>query len=207
MKALLWKDFYATRGSLLIVAVMILLMTGVMAVSDGLGGFFSLYSFLFVSMMPFSSQALDERAKFPRFALSTPISRQDLVLSKYVYSLLLALLAFLVNALDLLLIRHGNIAEVLPLLLMVAVALLMQALIIPLLFRFGSEKARIAMIASLAALSGGLAFFMQKTNMDISRLLAVFAERYALMFVLGVALLYMLSIAVSMRIYKKKDFS
>ncbi len=127
MKALLWKDFYATKSSIIFMAVLVAAMMGIGAYAGGESGLFSVYSVLFISMMPFTSQTLDERAEFPRFALSTPISRQELVLSKYVYGLLLALLAFLINAADLLLLRVGGITEIFPLLLIVALALLPPA--------------------------------------------------------------------------------
>lgn len=58
--------------------------------------FFNVYV-LFSVMIPMSAIAYDDKAKWDRYALTMPVSRRDLVISKYLLALAFAGLAVLIE--------------------------------------------------------------------------------------------------------------
>ena len=60
------------------------------------------------AMMPVTAFSFDEKAKWDKYALSMPVSRRDLVLSKYIFGLGFCVLAFAVNMVFNSLLDSGN---------------------------------------------------------------------------------------------------
>ncbi len=152
MIGLLKKDLYVAdkSGRLLLVLALIFSMV------PSMGAFGSTYAMMMAVMMPLSSIAYDERCKWDRYAAMLPYRVGQLVWSKYLLSYLYTLLgggiivlgAFLrgmtTGAAD-----WKETAEMSGML--VIVMLFVTALGLPMLYRFGSEKGRLAMILCMGA--------------------------------------------------------
>lgn len=209
MKGFIYKDL-CLLGSVWKSYAFILVMFSVLTVT---GIYDVSFLFMMVSvilcMYPSTSFSYDELAKWDRFAVSVPNGRVTVVRSKYgfalllgaaslVFDLLLSLLAAFLGRMELgngLLTCVGGVAG----------ALLINALMLPLLFRFGAQKGRILLIAVGAALAGVLGALLAIGGMTAfgSGLLKSFV-----LVVLPVLTLLTLFVSyrVSLGIYQKKEF-
>lgn len=147
MTGLLKKDLYVAgkSGRLLLVLALVFSMV------PSLGAFGSTYAVMLAVMMPLNSIAYDERCKWDRYAAMLPYRTGQLVWSKYLLSYLYTLLGGGIIVLGAFLrgVTTGaaDWKETAETSVMLAVVMLfITALGLPLLYRFGSEKGRLAMI-------------------------------------------------------------
>lgn len=161
MIGFVYKDFLLMRRQL----TYILFLTVLYAVLCGtgvLGPFILPALVVIVSMIfPMSAFAYDEQARWDKFAAATPAGRRGMVAGRYLFALLLvlltsALVTVLLLIFGLLGLNDGTWAELfLPVPACAAVGLGMNAVLLPLLYKFGAEKARIIGIIVFAAIVGG----------------------------------------------------
>ena len=149
MKALLRKDLYQLRAYcksyLLICAVFL----GVSMAGEG-NLFFITYPAMLCSLIPVTLQTYDERGKWDAYAGTLPVTRSQLVSSKYLLGLccngiVLALLAVV-------LLAANNYAPDLRLFLLgitFCLSLISPAFCLPFVFRFVTEKGRMAYYVSI----------------------------------------------------------
>ena len=147
MIGLLKKDLYVAgrSGRLLLVLALVFSMV------PSLGAFGSTSAMMMAVMMPLNSIAYDERCKWDRYAAMMPYRTGQLVWSKYLLSYLYTLLGGGIIVLGAFLrgmtTGAADWKETAEMSVMLAsVMLFITALGLPLLYRFGSEKGRLAMI-------------------------------------------------------------
>lgn len=147
MIGLLKKDLYVADKS----GRLLLILALVFSMVPSLGAFGSTYAMMMAIMMPLSSIAYDERCKWDRYAAMLPYRTGQLVWSKYLLSYLYTLVGGGVIVLGAFLrgVTTGaaDWKETAETSVMLAVVMLfITALGLPMLYRFGSEKGRLAMI-------------------------------------------------------------
>ena len=130
---------------------LLLILALVFSMVPSLGAFGSTYAMMMAIMMPLSSIAYDERCKWDRYAAMLPYRTGQLVWSKYLLSYFYTLLGGGIIVLGAFLrgVTTGaaDWKETAETSLMLAVVMLfITALGLPMLYRFGSEKGRLAMI-------------------------------------------------------------
>ena len=210
MKGLLQKDFYLmrtlARSYAFILGVFFLLsLTGVYD-----GTFLCTFLVLMCVMIPANTFSYDEQAKWDKYAASLPAGRPGVVRAKYLFTLLVSLaalaLAALLQALLFFLGRAGSATLVEAELSAVAPAgfgILMTAILLPLLFRFGSQRGRLYLVLVVAVLTGGTvggAMVLSEAGLDASILLTLLAAAPLVGLVALVP-----SYFLSLRIYREKD--
>ena len=146
MTGLIWKDFLVMRKALksyvLLIGVYILL-----AYLD----FFD-YSFIItfiqvvLAVLPISAFAYDEQSKWDRYAMSLPLGRRGVVGARYLFVLVLALCTFslaLFGIAIIYLLQQEDLVEMLlTLMVSASIGLLVPAIILPLSYKLGAERAR-----------------------------------------------------------------
>ena len=147
MIGLLKKDLYVADKS----GRLLLILALVFSMVPSLGAFGSTYAMMMAIMMPLNSIAYDERCKWDRYAAMLPYRTGQLVWSKYLLSYFYTLLGGGIIVLGAFLrgVTTGaaDWKETAETSLMLAVVMLfITALGLPMLYRFGSEKGRLAMI-------------------------------------------------------------
>ncbi len=143
MKALLYKDFRilwkSMKAMLLLIVIFCLIPNN--SVMD-----MSLFFVVYTGMLPMSLLAYDERSHWDRLALMLPITPRDIVRSKYVTGWYLTLGAGVLYLIGRLVFERMPAREaVSSLALALAVSLLFQAVLYPVIFRMGVEKGRLTM--------------------------------------------------------------
>ena len=214
MKGLLVKDLLLLKmqNNFIIIAFVI---CALLASSDSDSIFPITFLTLALSSFSVSTISYDEFENGNPFLFSLPISRRLYVIEKYCFTLIsataAALLAGLLCAAAGLAIESSSFTYYLFLGLTASLPsiLILQALIIPFLLKFGPERGRIAIIVVIAAAGVLMArihlfadFLMMMYN-SISQLsMIVFS---GLFFTVGM-LLFLASAAVSMHIMARKEF-
>lgn len=164
MKALLYKDFVALwkycKGYF---AMCVCFLISHVFVEDMV--FFRIYPMIFMGMLPSTLIAYDERDKWENLALTMPLSRKQIVTEKYLVGLILQLGTLAATGVSVFL--HGVMHHSLDLDSLVAdlltswvLAMAAPSLMLPPVFKVGSEKGRLAytlmMVLVMAAGVGGV---------------------------------------------------
>lgn len=156
------------------------------------------------AMLPVTAMAYDEKNNWDRYALTMPLSRKDLVLSRYILGLIFALIAFIISIVSSLLFNKELLMEsIIADISILSSVLLLIAFVFPVLFKFGIEKGRTLMIIILFAPTMLLVFL---SNLGI-KLPDEEALKPLLYFSpVAIIIIFILSIFVSISIYNKKEF-
>ncbi len=155
MRASLYKDACVLLRQAKIFLVIIVLF----AVLGGTA--WAAFATWYAALLPITALAYDERARWDFYAAGLPYTMRDLVLGKYVLSWVsiaaAAVLSLLGQAVVGLVRGGGDLAELVAAMpLIVVTPLLLTAVLLPVLFRYGVERGRMlfyGMIAAFAAVA------------------------------------------------------
>ena len=201
MKALILKDIYVIWRQMKYFLVMILLFSALPS------GFNNAFAVIYTSMLPYTALAYDERSKWDQLAAMMPYSTRDMVLGKHACGWrcigAAAVLSGLLQMALSLVVDRVFLPGVMVLSVLGAVCIL--AISLPLMFRMGVEKGRLAMflvIFLVCGAAGAIAHIAESVGSG-----TVFAFQGP---VLGVTLLAALvltavSVPLSMRFYAKRQ--
>ena len=162
MMGMVYKDFLVQRKQLgyyiaffimyTVLAVMEIMPTAIMYTMTILIGM----------LVPMSTFAYDDLARWNKYAAATPAGRRGIVAGKYVFSLLAILAAAAVSALLLTTVvvlepELGPLDEgLIGLLVCALIAVIINAVMLPVLVKFGAEKSRLISIIIFVAIFGGI---------------------------------------------------
>lgn len=173
--------------------------------------FFRFYAVTFVGVLPNTLLSYEERNKWDHQVLTMPFTRKQLVTEKYLVGLLLQVAILSLSALAALLrdVTHGSLSWPSFWLEMGIGLVLSQAgtcLMLPVTFRNGAEKGRMAYSISFGVLIGigfGLAAIASKLNEA-----GIVPDASWLLSLIAVVLVLMppASWALSVRWYEKREF-
>lgn len=207
MKGLILKDFYSLRQQGKIYFLLLAFYIFYSSVTRNISMMSGMVA-LICALTPITTIAYDENCKWDRYALSMPISRKTIVLSKYVFGILLELGSMVIVALlsagIVTYTKEMDIKDALNVMLVVnGIGVLFLSVILPLLLKFGVQKARLIMFI-LIVIPTVIAYFYEKLNFSVPspetlKILAYLSPVFLLIIVL-------LSIVISIRIYEKKEF-
>lgn len=202
MKGLILKDMLNLKQQLRIylLVVVIWIFTGFASQDSAfIGGILM----IFMAMLPINALAYDEKAKWEAYALSMPVSRRDLVLSKYLLMLIWAAVGAAILILVGYFIERSFATALTNTMIFFLMGLSLSAIMLPVVFRYGTEKGRMALIA-VVLIPTLLAVGLSKLNLPMPSETVL----SGLILAAPVAVLLLLagSVAVSCRIYEKKEF-
>ena len=214
MTGLIYKDFLALKGHLSTYVVFFVIYGGLCAAGvfspSVLGGMVVLISII----TPMTTVTSDDISRWNRFAVASPACRRGVVAGKYLFTLLMVLLSTAVVSLLMAALSptgrlDAPLGEVLLAVLACGgIALLMNAVVLPLLLKFGAEKARMVSMALFLAVFGGFALVGLAVGNGFALpappawLMAALPGLLALLAVGGFVLSYFIAQAV----YAKKEF-
>ena len=212
MKGLLLKDAYQmwcyTRWIILVSIAMMLMGTYFM--KDG-SNFFMLYSGLLLGMFPMTLLAYDQNSRFSAYSAALPVTKEQLVGSKYLIGLgamaLVELLSMAALAAAQLLWGTVTVQITVATLLQVAMlTLLGNIILLPLTYRFGYEKAKYVYYLSIGMLGSLMGIAVSSGGTLLNSILPVHGSLLVGVVVLAVVLvLYALSWRLSVAWYGKAE--
>ena len=194
------KDAYVIWRQMKYFLVMLLLFCSLP------NGFNNAFAVVYAAMLPYTALAYDERSKWDQLAAMMPYSTRDMVLSKYVFGWLCiggaAVLSALLQAVLSLAVNRTFLPGVMALSVLGARCIL--AITLPLMFRFGVEKGRLAMfliIFLVCGAAGAIANIAESVEQGTS-----FAFQGSVLVILLIAavVLTAVSIPLSQRFYRER---
>lgn len=199
MKGLLLKDL-KTLGAQAKILFLLLAFYLVFSVAQRDYSMLSVMVSVFGAILPITALAYDERGKWERYALTMPISRRDLVLSKYLLGLLLLGGGFLLSVACQLLGGADVLSAVVSSLQSLSIGALMLSVTLLASFRFGVEKGRFVMMLAV--------FLPSAVVLSVGRLAsaALWVERLLNLLPVIAAAALLLSAMMAVRIYAKREF-
>ena len=214
MKGLLYKDIVVLRKQISTLLLFVLVYGGfcVTGVFD-----FSIIGVLiavFGLTIPMSSVALDDASHWDRYAAATPAGRKGIVAGKYLFTLLVILVSGLAGiAIMLVLSLTGLTDSSFQELIAVtascaAAALLLDAVLLPFLLKYGAERARVISMVTFVAIFGGFALLggLASHGVRLPQFPGWLTAALPVAFALTSAAAYLISFAISLGIYQRKEF-
>lgn len=209
MKALLRKDFYLLKSYCKSYVLICAVFLGVCLVGGG-NLFFIAYPAMLCSLVPVTLMTYDERSRWSEYCACLPFTRAQMVSGKYLTGLLCSAVVWMLNA-AMLLVLPGQSASTRLFLMAVilCLSLVSPAVCLPFVFRYGTEKGRIAYYLAIGiffALSYALA---DRLGIEPGNISTLSGSAHSLLPGLGIACLvcaalYAASWALSIRIFEKK---
>lgn len=165
-----------------------------------------------ISMIFISTFSYDDYNNWHAYAATLPNGRNNVVKSKYIATIIFIFIATIISIIFSIIyanIKNNiNIEEIISSCMGSTIAIVfIISLIYPLLFKFGSEKGRIALFIVSFALIGIVSVSSEIMTLDISKKLIVFLENnMPLIFVFCTVIMLSISYIISVKIYSKKEF-
>lgn len=217
MTGLILKDFINLKKNLKIFAVLAVLY-GVMSFAQTDTSFFSSMFTMLIAILTLSVYSYDELAKWDVYALTMPVTREDVVRGKYIIMLLLTLLGALIGNLSMIVIKLVRQDTQLTTGLLNswiggAVVIFFYCIAIPFVTKLGVEKARFIFLA-IYAIPFAIVFFvsnaMEEGKVAIPESLINIAMKllHNAAILVPLVLLFTLAVSytISVGIYRKKEF-
>lgn len=210
MRGLLLKDYYMLmsyfKTYLLIVGVMVI----VVMFSSSSTPIFIIYPIIMANMLPISLFNYDEMSHFDKYYQTMPISKAQYVSGKYLVSLIFQLLTIFVFAvafgISFVMDSKFEMNKLLSLIsFMMFLVGVLPSILLPFVFKFGSEKGRMFYLLITAIVAGIAAYFVNQDSM-ISLNFGGDLPGLALMLVMMVAI-YFVSWLISVKVYSKKEIA
>ena len=147
MKALIYKDLCMLGQQMRFFLLLVVLMALVPGAST------YPFAIVYAGMLPFSALAYDERGRWNELARMMPYTPRQLVMGKYLLGWIAIPACGVLSAAGILVgarLQKAELAELELLPALVGVSLLLMALALPLMFRFGVEKGRMLLLGTVA---------------------------------------------------------
>lgn len=163
-------------------------------------------------MLCISTINYDEYNNWNIYATSLPQGRINVVKSKYISTTLviavLTIISFILSLLFGIYKNNLNINESIQGIMVYLITIMfIMSLMYPILFKYGSEKARIAMIIIGFIIFGITMLVTKVVNIEISKELIKFLETYLpIIFIVSVTVIILFSFYISKKIYLKREF-
>ena len=152
MKGLLLKDFYNSRSLLIFYLVLSVFFIIISFLSENI---YFLCSLMYMVVgMVLSTMAYDERDNWDRTAVAYGVPRKTIVQSKYLYMILCFIPAVAVEVIAVLFAKGELKGNLLHSSIFLFGSAFGVSLLMPFLFRFGTEKARVFMMFIFTLLIG-----------------------------------------------------
>ena len=153
----------------------------------------------------------DEYNSWDAYAISMPVSRKDIVKSKYIASIILIFIAVIFTIIISLIIGliydNINFQEIIANVLICAASIIiLEAIMFPLIYKFGVEKGRITIFVGTFGIALLIGFLLKNFNVDANNFIVFFDKYYYLIIPITLIIVLVISYLISKKIYWKKEF-
>lgn len=209
MLGLIKKDLFTIKGNLksILVIFLVFVLLTLQGKSD-----LSFILPLIVIMMFMSTFSYDEYNNWNAYAITLPNGRKNIVKSKYLATLILVLISAIVTTIISIIVAATNntldLEKVLSVMMgSIFSVVLIEAIMYPLIFKFGIEKGRIGLFVGVFAITAIFGLLLKDVNVSSLSSFVKLLENYW-MIIIPLFMLVLLSVSyqISKRIYLKKEF-
>ncbi|WKK91456.1 ABC-2 transporter permease [Clostridioides difficile] len=212
MKGLILKDLLNLKGNIKFILLFIIMFGFMSSLGDGNVNNFIGVIIVLCTTMIVSTFSYDDLNKWDSYVLTMPINRNDIVLSKYLTMLIFSFIGVLVSLIVSVTIGYFKNTLILNETLLInalilSISVCFGSLILPLIYKFGIERARLLMILCFLVPTLALLVFksiLENISSPISIEIILNTLVYSLPFV--AILLFVISYFISSKIYSKKKY-
>lgn len=217
MKGLILKDLLQLKNykRTLIVFIIVFIVTSI--TQDNTRNLLVVMMTLGLGMFSVATFSYDEMAKADRFLLTLPLTKKEVIQSKYTLiitaTVLGAILGMVVSVI-LSLVMQKELPNVLELLILAIGGILgigmVEAIQIPCIYKYGAEKGRIQVfifMAIIAFVLGGIVWIGEKMNFNFlaNDGMHNFISFLPILLIIVTAVIYFISFKIAYCIYSKKE--
>lgn len=207
MIGLIKKDLFIIKNNLKIILILFIVffITGLQNSTDMSYIPITLSVVLFLSTFSY-----DEYNKWDAYAITLPNGRVNIVKSKYIATIILvlitSLISFILNLLTGYINNSINFEETLSMITGITFSIiLIQSISYPIIFKFGIEKGRLLLFASIFIIISLISLI--PVSINISSNIILFIEKYWIILLLIItSIILSISYLISKKIYLKKEF-
>jgi len=214
MKGLILKDLYNLKNNGKSI-IFVLVVFSFVSFSQNNIGFLIGYTILLGSMLVINTMSYDNMAKWDKYALTMPVTRRDVVFSKYLVSIIVT---FIGAAIAIVLCfaqgiyKHNlDALEILAVTgAVVAAGFLFISIMLPFIYKFGIEKSRILIFLVFLVPAGIVVIGKSKfTKLQFSPLavqyMHIILQYLPIILLLITILVMVVSYSISVKVYGNKD--
>ncbi|OAA84860.1 ABC-2 transporter permease [Clostridium ljungdahlii] len=174
----------------------------------------NVFIILIGSILVINTMSYDNTAKWDKYALIMPVTRRDVVLSKYLVSIIVIFIgALLATALGFAQGINKHNLDVIEIFTVNGVAMaggfLFISVMLPVIYKFGVEKSRILMLLIFLAPAGEIIVRSKFAKLKLSPLavqyMHIILQYLPIMLFLITILVMVVSYSISVKVYGKKD--
>lgn len=210
MTGLIKKDLFLMKSNLKLILIIFVVFT-ISSINQESNNLYFMPA-LVSTMLFMSTFSYDEYNKWNTYATALPTGREKIVIAKYLVTLLLNIVVFIITIVLSLIVgkieENLNVEEVFQTIAGILVAtIIIQSIIYPLIYKFGVEKGRIWLFVGIFGISTILGILITKVNFTLSpAIINFFNDYYLLLIPLFTFICLSISYNVSKNIYLKKEF-
>ncbi len=214
MKGLILKDLYNLKNNGKSI-IFVLVVFSFVSFSQNNIGFLIGYTILLGSMLVINTMSYDNIAKWDKYALTMPVTRRDVVFSKYLVSIISSFMgAAIAIALCFAQEVYKNKLDVMEILVVTGIVLAIDFLfisfILPIVYKFGVEKSRIFIlvifIIPFAIIMVGRSKFAKlKLSPLAIQYMNIILQYLPIILLLITILVMAVSYSISVKVYGNKD--
>ena len=208
MKGLIFKDFVNIKSQL---KLYIMFVAGffVLGLVSGATEVLSALMPMLAVLIPITAVAYDDLSGWNGFALSMPVSRADLVTARYLFTEMIMVAMAVITCAEYIAVSRNIGEAVMTTVLLYAVSNLMFAVIMPIIMKFGVQKARAIFMVIAAGAAAMIVWLSGDRASAIGDAVLSVKLNDAVIFAIALAgslLLVFISMKLSQGIYRHKDF-
>lgn len=214
IKGLITKDILQLKSykKTLIIFIMIFALTSISA-QDGVENMLVIMLTLGFGMFSMASFNYDEFNKADRYILTLPLTKKEVILSKYILVICSTVIGSVIGILLSYIVIFAmnkqvpNIEEIISIGLGGIFGIgIIEAIQIPCVYKWGAEKGRIQMLI-LTAVLGAILCIVAKADIQLpaNNILNIFNTFLPLIFIVLTIIIYYISYKVAYKIYDKKE--
>lgn len=170
------------------------------------GTYMSAFALFYAAMMPITALAYDERAKWDELAAMMPYTAKAIVGSKYALGLTLMAPVLALSVLFRLIVHSTPIVseDTMALLITACLSLILMAINLPFMFRFGVEKGRLIYILLTCAFVVAGVSFADKLADTINGIGTAMVTTVPLLLLAVTVIALFVSCCISVHVYRAK---
>lgn len=217
IKGLITKDLLQLKSyrKSLVIFILIFIVTGIEQGIEEMGGYISIMLTLAFGMFSIATFSYDEQAKADRYIMTLPLTRKEIVLSKYVLIILSTIVGAILGIIVSSAIVYLNLKSLPDIQELISMAIggifgigVVEAIQVPCIYKLGAERGRVQIfivIAIIAFILGGIFFLGEKMSINLPVDLNLINQFIPMILVVVTLLMYYISYRISCNIYSKKE--
>lgn len=219
IKGLITKDLLqlkSYRRTLIIFIVVFTMASVTQENKEATSIMFSTLIPLVFGMFAIASFSYDELSKSDRFVLTLPVSKKEVVFSKYVlvvlFTIIGAVIGLAVSIISMIILNQTiDVLQIINIsLLELLVISFIEAFQIPCIYKWGPEKGRIqvfVIIVAFSLLSGGVTYLIQNSNInfELNNIINTIFKFLPIIIIAMIGIVYYISYRISYKVYLKKE--